>query len=270
MDVIWWFVIGVAAGIGLGLVVSAILGRRMWRNARRMTARAKGHEHLVEVGQLVGGLAHEIKNPLSTIHLNLKLLAEDLQQPHHQDEEHRRWLRRLRNVQGEADRLKAILDDFLRFAGKFELAPAKLDIRRLVEELVDFFAPQAQVAGVVMRTAMPDQPVICPLDANLIKQAMLNLMINATQAMPDGGEMLLKLATSRGRAILEVIDTGTGIPLEDVQKIFNVYFSTKPGGTGLGLPTTRRIIREHGGTIRVQSEPGKGTRFIISLPLTQG
>jgi len=267
MDVVWWFVIGAACGIALGLAVSALLGRRMWRNARRISARAKGHEHLVEAAQLVGGLAHEIKNPLSTIHLNLKLLAEDLE--HHQDEDHRRLLRRLQSVRGEADRLKAILDDFLRFAGKFELAPVKLDVRRLVEELVDFFAPQAQASGVVVRTALSDQPVTCPLDANLIKQAILNLMINATQAMPNGGEMLLKLSISRGRAILEVIDTGTGIPPENLQKIFSVYYSTKPGGTGLGLPTTQRIIREHGGTIRVQSEPGKGTRFIIALPLAQ-
>jgi two-component system sensor histidine kinase BaeS len=87
--------------------------------------------------------------------------------------------------------------------------------------------------------------------------------------MPAGGEMLIKVAPSRGHAVLEVIDTGTGIAPEDLPRIFQVYYSTKTRGTGLGLPTTRRIIREHGGDIRVESEPGKGTRFIINLPLVK-
>jgi signal transduction histidine kinase len=106
------------------------------------------------------------------------------------------------------------------------------------------------------------------VDANLLKQAVLNLMINSTQAMADGGELLIRLAPRRGEAVLEVTDTGKGIPPEDQARIFQVYYSTKKGGTGLGLPTTQRIIREHGGTLSVQSQVGKGTRFVIALPLS--
>jgi len=224
------------------------------------------YEKLIELSQLAGGLAHEIKNPLSTINMNLSLLAEDLAhspQPHDA-----RMLRRLVAVQAEAARLKDILDDFLRYAGRMELTPERTDLRRVVRELTDFFAPQADGARVVLRVQEPEQPVRVNIDVNLVKQALLNLMINAIQAMPEGGELILKISTRPpDQCCLEVIDTGTGIPPENLPRVFQVYYSTKPDGTGLGLATTQRIIREHGGTIQVQSEPDKGTRFLVHLPL---
>lgn len=239
----------------------------MWRAARRLSARTKGQEHLAELGQLAGGLAHEIKNPLSTINVNLKLLAEDLQRE--EDPVHRRWLIRLQGVQSEAGRLRDILDDFLRYAGKHELQPVVADLRGLIGELTDFFAPQAEAARVVMRTSLPDSPVRCKVDSDLIKQALLNLMINAVQAMNQGGELLIRLSSARGQAVLEVTDTGPGIPPGDLGKVFQVYYSTKKQGSGLGLPTTRRIIREHDGAIQVHSEVAKGTRFVVTLPLAK-
>jgi len=263
----WWLLIGLALGGPLWVVLTLWMARRLLRGARRLLARSRGQEHLAELGQLAGGLAHEIKNPLSTIQVNLKLLTEDIARL--PDEQHRRWLRRLQSVQEEANRLKGILDDFLRYAGKYELALATVDLRRLVGELADFFAPQADAARVVMRIMLPEQPLRCRVDANLLKQALLNLMINAVHAMSDGGELILKLSAARARAVLEVIDTGTGIAAEDLAKVFEVYYSGKTHGTGLGLPTTRRIVREHGGTIHVDSEIGKGTRFMIALPLGQ-
>ena len=247
------------------IVLTLWVSRRMWRSARRLAARAKGHEHLVELGQLAGGLTHEIKNPLSTINMNLKLLAEDLSR--HDDELHKRWLRRLEGVQQEADRLRAILDDFLRYAGKYELQLQTADLVRLVGELTDFFAPQADAAGVVMRTSLAGGEVRCRVDVALLKQAVLNLMINAVQAMDSGGELLINVAARKGCGIIEVIDTGPGIDPESLRRIFEVYYSTQSGGTGLGLPTTRRIVRELDGSLKVDSEPGKGTRFTIALPL---
>ncbi|MCE5279859.1 MAG: ATP-binding protein [Planctomycetaceae bacterium] len=263
----WWCIIvaavlGLAAGSGL----TAWIARRTWHGARRLAARTKGHDHLVELGQLAGGLAHEIKNPLSTINVNLQLLAEDLAR--RGDEDDVRLFRRLKHVQAEADRLRAILDDFLHYAGKLELHPSATDIRQVVDELTDFFAPQAEAARVTLRPPRPGEPILCDIDVNLIKQSLLNLMINAIQAMPDGGELILRVEAQKNRALIEVIDTGPGIPPETMGRIFDVYYSTKKHGTGLGLPTARRIIRAHGGSIRVDSEPGKGTRFLISLPLS--
>lgn len=263
-----WLGLGAAAAAPIWIGVDRLLTRRVWTTARRLSRRAKGFEHLAEIGQLVGGLAHEIKNPLSTINLNLKLLAEDLAR--RQDDEHARLVRRIHNVQAESDRLKDILDDFLRFAGKYELTLEHVDLRRAIEELVDFFSPQAEAARVVIRVSLPEAPVRCRLDVNLIKQAILNLMINAVHAMPTGGEMLIRLNQTRKGAVVEVIDTGSGIAPEALDKIFQAYFSTKKHGTGLGLPTTRRIIHEHHGLIQVESEVGKGTRFLITLPCDKG
>lgn len=264
---LWWLLVGAILSGPLWVAVTLWAGRRIWLSARRLAARAKGHEHLVELAQLVGGLTHEIKNPLSTIKVNLKLLAEDLHR--YRDDEHRRLERRLNNVQKETDRLKGILEEFLRFAGKYELSLSTTDLRQVIGELADFFAPQADAAGAIMRISLPDSEARCNVDANLIKQALLNLMINAVQAMVGGGELLIRLSVHRRNAIIEVIDTGPGISREDLPKIFDAYYSTRTGGSGLGLPITRRIIQEHHGTIRADSEVDKGTRFVISLPLSR-
>jgi signal transduction histidine kinase len=265
----WWYlVIGMLIGVAAGVVASWLAARRVWRSVRRMTARKKGDEHFLELGHLVGGLAHEIKNPLSTMNVNLQLLREDLARTGQPDRQ--RCLRRLDNLRGEADRLREILDDFLRFAGRWELEPETMDLRGVIEELTDFFSAQAEASHVVLRTALPDAPAPCSVDVGLFKQAVLNLMINAVQAMDAGGELLVRLSVARGRAVVEVIDTGPGMDAETRAKIFDAYYSTKKRGSGLGLPTSRRIVREHGGTLHVDSEPGKGTRFVIELPLVQG
>jgi len=264
---IWWLILAALLPAPIWILLTIRASTRVWRSTRRLAARARGAGHLRELGQLTGGLAHEIKNPLSTINMNLKLLSEDLL--HHDSELHRRWQKRLEAVQHETQRLHTILDDFLRYAGKHELQLQDDDLRRVVEDLTDFFTPQAEAAHVIMRTSLGDDAVTCRIDSNLIKQALLNLMINAVDAMGNGGELIINVSSSRGRGTIEVIDTGAGIDPMALPHVFNVYYSTKTGGSGLGLPTTRRIVREHGGTIRVDSELGKGTRFTIALPLAR-
>jgi len=265
----WWLLLaGAAIAAPVGALAVAWATRRAWRDMRRLAARSRGQDHLAELGRLAGGLAHEIKNPLSTIDINLRLLTEDLAR--FGDEHHQRLLRRLKGVQEESYRLKTILDDFLRYAGKYELAPASVDLRRIVGELCDFFTPQAQDAHVVLRSCLPDKPVICRIDENLFKQALLNLMINAVQAMTNGGELIIRVVARHDSGAVEVIDTGPGIPADQFGRVFDVYYSTKKHGTGLGLPTSRRIVHEHGGTIRMESEVGKGTRFVITMPLDGG
>ena len=224
------------------------------------------NQQILAISQIVGGLAHEIKNPLSTINLNLNLLAEDLRK--FPDDEHKRILRRLAGVQQEAQRMCTTLDDFLRFAGKVELQPRRVDLREVLSELQDFFLPQAEAANIVLRYSPPAAPIECNIDVNLIKQAILNLLLNATQAMePAGGELLLRASASDTDAMIEVTDTGPGIDPKALETIFTPYFSTKSAGTGLGLPTARRIVHEHGGTLLVESEPNRGTRFTITLPM---
>ena len=259
---LWWFLAGAAATAPLWVAWGVLSARRRRRGVSKSSSLGATW---AEMAQLAGGLAHEIKNPLSTINMNLRLLAEDIER--HPDDEHRRWLRRLVNVQEEADRLKATLNDFQRLAGKVEIAAERVDLRTVVEELVAFFAPQTETQHIVLRPDLPADPVVCSLDTRLIKQALLNLLLNAVQAMLNGGELIVRVSTQGDQALLEVIDTGPGLAPEDLAKVFDVYYSTKASGSGLGLPTTRRIVREHGGQISVESEPGKGTRFVLTFPL---
>ena len=224
------------------------------------------HSRVAELSQLVGGLAHEIKNPLSTVLLNLNLLIEDLARFH--DPEHERMLRRLTMAAAEADRVQKVLDDFLRFVRDTKLTLTQIDLREVASELCDFFAPQAQAAGAILRPSFGDEPLPCQIDSSLIKQALLNLLINATQAMPKGGELLVQLSKKGDSAQIEVIDTGRGISPEQRERIFEAYWSSKPGGTGLGLPTARRIAQKHEGDLRVESETDRGSRFTLTLPLS--
>ncbi len=237
----------------------------MYRRYERLQQRARQAERLAELGTLTGGLAHEIKNPLSTVQLNLQLLREDLEP---KNPGNARLVNRLDTVQKETARLRDILDDFLRYAGKIELDPKPRDVNVLLEELTDFFSPQAQLQRVQLRLRKSPQPLVVPLDERLIKQALLNLLINALQAMPEeGGEIILSVAERDGEALIDVIDTARGIAPQALEKIFEAYYSTKSGGTGLGLAIARRIAEEHGGHIDVRSEVGKGTDFTIALPM---
>jgi signal transduction histidine kinase len=256
----WGFIAGCAVALLIGLAVGYWLVRRL----RRLERRAIQAERLAEIGSLTGGLAHEIKNPLSTVQLNLQLLREDLTPD---DPAYSRLVSRLDTVNRETARLREILDDFLRYAGRIEIDKKPVELNALLEELLDFFLPQAQLQRVRLRLKKSDGPLIAHVDAKLIKQAVLNLLINGLQAMGDGGgELMLSLTATARHAQIDVIDTGPGIPPEQVERIFTAYYTTKKGGTGIGLAMARRIAEEHGGTIGVRSEVGKGSDFYISLP----
>ena len=251
-------------GWSTSLIAAAIVGVFAYRRFVVLERRARQSERLAELGTLTGGLAHEIKNPLSTVQLNLQLLQEDLLP---ENPAYSRMVNRLNTVKNEASRLRDILDDFLRYAGRIELDRKPVELNGLMEELVDFFSPQAQAQRVQLRLSKSPAPVVASVDAKLVKQTLLNLMINGLQAMPNGGELILTLSHTSGEAVIDVIDTGNGIPQEAIDRIFQAYYSTKKGGTGLGLPMAQRIAAEHGGALSVKSEAGKGSDFTLRLPL---
>jgi signal transduction histidine kinase len=223
-------------------------------------------ESLEELSRLTGGLAHEIKNPLSTIKVNLKLISEDLDK---NDPKLARPLRKIAIVQKETDRLGQILEDFLRYAGRTELQPVTADINELVADMVDFYMPQAQSHSITIRFGTCKERLMCRVDIGMFKQVLLNLFINAQQAMPMGGELIIRAYKKENDAVVEIGDTGTGIEPERIGRIFDAYYSSKPSGSGLGLPTAKKIIAGHGGTIGVSSELGTGTMFTIRLPLDE-
>jgi signal transduction histidine kinase len=281
-----WFVLGVGLGLLLAVPLMVLAARRAEQRVRKLERRARAAERLAELGTLTGGLAHEIKNPLSTIGLNIQLLQEDLhnlaQQVDPTTPVHDglgRVERRLGSLSRETHRLRDILEDFLRYAGRMKLDRVPIDLNQVVDELADFFAAQASQAQVRLRTQLADQPAVAHADASLVKQALLNLMINAVQAMsearehskPHGGanELIVRVQPRKGEIAIHVTDTGPGINPEHVGKIFQPYYSTKKRGTGLGLPTTRRIMEEHGGAVTCHSELGRGTEFVMTLPTGQ-
>ena len=222
-------------------------------------------DQYTELARLAGALAHEIKNPLSTIRLNLELLAEDFAEP--QTPRERRALSRIEMVQRECQRLQTILDDFLKFtrADRLQLQPANLneEIRRTLR----FFAAQAQEAKIeIVDFLSADLPSVL-LDREAFHSALLNLLINAKQAMADGGELVIRTVPSQEGVVIDLIDTGPGMDAETLTHAFDAFFTTKAGGTGLGLPTARKIIEAHGGSISIQSELGRGTQITIKLPI---
>lgn len=222
------------------------------------------NEHNTEVAELAGGFIHEIKNHISTLNLNLQLLAEDFAEP--QTPRDKRVKQRIDRLLNQCGKLLDVSNDFLRFTRPQSLQVEPTRLEDVIDEMVDFFAPTARAANIsINHYGTPGLPKVA-LDRELFKHALLNLMINAEQAMPDGGAIILQTRGDATHVYLDIIDTGKGIDAEGMHKLFRPFHTTKPGGTGLGLPTTRKIIRAHGGELDVQSEVGRGTKFTISLP----
>ncbi len=258
-------VIGLVIGLCIGLTVAGIGGWLL--NRRLLTAReqVRQGERLAELGTLTGGLAHEIKNPLSTVQLNLQLLQEDLIADRTTAP---RVVTRLSTITREASRLRDILDDFLKYAGRIELQLQAVDLNEMLGELVDFLAPQAQLSKVQIRQMPSDEKIVVSVDPRLLKQASLNLMLNAMQVMTNGGELIVSAKRQNNQIFLTFTDTGPGISVDDQARIFQAYYSKRKGGTGLGLAMTQRIAHEHGGRVELSSEVGKGSSFSMVLPDT--
>jgi signal transduction histidine kinase len=234
---------------------------------------------LEELTKLTGELAHELKNPLSTIKVNLRLIREELEAttypdsskagPDKDEPKFSRALRKMAVIQKEADRLQQILDGFLRYINKPELQFARIDINELVGDMIDFYSPQTYSHSITVRQSLCKEPLICKVDAVALKQVILNLLINAQQAIGSDGELMIRTSRQRGGAVIQISDTGCGIAADKLQSIFEPYYSSRPEGTGLGLASARKIIEAHNGTIAVASELGKGTAFTIRLPLLE-
>ena len=263
-------------GLVIGLLTGAALF--LYKRASATDKKDKGHlAQLEELSKLTGRLAHEIKNPLSTMRINLDLVGEELEGSDagragqggvRKDEPAlARASRKIAVIRKEADRLERILEDFLRYIDRTELQLASTDLNELVGDMVDFYTPQAYSHSVTLRQSLCPEALVCKADANMLKQVMLNLFINAQQAMSSGGELMVKTQRQDAEAVIEICDTGHGIAPERLPQLFEAYHSSRPRGSGLGLPIAKKIIDAHKGTISVNSEPGKGTCFTIRLPL---
>ena len=219
-------------------------------------------ERLAAVGRITAGVAHEVKNPLNSMRLWLENLKEFL--PKEQDSGAQQAVQVLDK---EIDRLDAVVKRFLDFTRPMEVRLEATQLADLLKEVMQVAQPQLQKANVQVAQLLPiDVPEVY-VDRALLKQAVLNLVLNAAEAMPNGGQLRLVLSRRGEMAEISVGDTGKGIPLENRQKIFQLFFTTRPGGSGIGLASTFRIVQLHNGSIDFTSEVGRGTTFRIELPL---
>lgn len=228
--------------------------------------RQRLRDQYAEIAALAGGLAHEIRNPLSTISMNLELMAEDVNDLGSESPHARRLLTKVTSVRSECERLEAILNDFLQFASAGELFLKPQDLNAVVGDFIDFFRAEAEEAGIDLSwhpgTDLPE----VNLDEKLFRQVLQNLAQNAQQAMSDGGVLEIQTSLRDGQVLLELIDNGCGMDERTTGRMFQAFYSNKAGGNGLGLPTVRKIVEAHRGEIACDSEVGQGTRFTISLP----
>jgi len=225
-------------------------------------------DRLSALGQLSAGLAHEIRNPLGAIKGAVEILQDDFPPGHPKAEFYAILLK-------EVERLNDVLTNFLSFARPVTPYLAPLDVRAVLTALEGLISGQARAHRVQIFTSFHAGPSRLMADETLLKQAFLNIMLNAVEAMPEGGDLAISTRLSPEGAAggrpewVEAVfdDTGPGIQEEDLGRIFDPFFTTKKDGTGLGLAIIHRIIETHHGTIRVMSQRGKGSTFVVTLPL---
>jgi signal transduction histidine kinase len=217
-----------------------------------------------ELAELAGSLAHEIKNPLSVIRMNMDLLAEDFAEVN--DQRERRVLNKIDVVQKQVSRLENLLSDFLRFARLRSLDLRAGSLNEQVSHVLDLFEPQAREIEVeIIRYLDPDLPSIM-LEPQTLQAALVNLVKNGLEAMQRGGQLVARSRLTRVGVALDLIDTGCGMDQDTAMHMFDAFYSTKNGGSGLGLPTARKIIEAHGARIDVQSAVDRGTKFTLEFP----
>ncbi len=223
-----------------------------------------------DVAAMAGSLVHEIKNPLSTIGINAQLLLEEWK-----DAESTRELRarkRLEIISSEVQRLEGIVESFLRFTERHELRREPTNLNDLVTDLEEVSASKAAQSGVTTLLGLDPDFALADVDPSLVRQVVLNLILNAIHAMAEsGGELILRTrAVTRDGTpwcVVDVVDTGCGMSERVRERVFDLYYSTRRDGNGLGLATSKRIVDEHGGWIEVSSEEGKGSQFSVYLPV---
>jgi len=257
---VFWLMAAIFAGVYAALTALYVLLRRRAAENRRRSDQAHEQELLERVG---AGLAHELKNPLGALNLNVQLLEEELEARGALGEASRA---RLATIKKEYRRLEDVLNDFLRYAGHRTLAPTEVDLNAVVGELITFVRPEFHRRNVALEGIFAEGPVKVKADEGLMKQALLNVLLNAMESISGGGSVTVSTRTLDGEAEIAVRDTGSGISKEDIEHVFEAYFSRKEDGTGLGLAITKRIIEDHNGSIKIDSAPGAGTFVTIILP----
>jgi signal transduction histidine kinase len=240
--------------------IGALLTMRDTESVRRIGDEIEASRRLSASGRITRGVAHEVKNPINAIVLHLQLLQNKLQQA---EPDTRRHIDIIDNEIHRLDRVVQILVDFTR---PRDLRMEQIDLRHVLEDVAQLADPDAAQHGVTVQLDLPNEPLNVTADSDFMKQAFLNVVLNGVQAMPNGGELSLR-AHQQGEVIVtEIHDQGAGIPPELQEKVFELYFTTKKEGSGIGLAQTYQIMQWHYGSVEFESANGNGTTFRLSLP----
>jgi signal transduction histidine kinase len=216
---------------------------------------------LAAIGRLTAGVGHEVKNPINAIVVHLELMRNKLDSADH------KAMRHLEIIQSEIRRLDRVVQTLVDFSRPVELQLREQDLRRVVSGVLMLASAEFETHNVYVESDLPDHPVPVKVDADLLKQALLNVVLNGAQAMAEGGKLEVRLAEDGRMALVSIRDHGSGIPADIRDKIFDLYFTTKKDGSGIGLAMTYRIVELHNGSIRVESDADHGTTFILRFPL---
>ena len=217
---------------------------------------------MAAIGRLTSGVGHEVKNPINAIVVHLELLKNKL------DGTSPGAKRHLEVIDAEIRRLDRVVQTLVDFSRPVELQLSEHDLRQVIGDVTTLAAAEFSTRNVTLTAQFPSKPLTAKIDADLLKQAVLNVIQNGAQAMPDGGRLDVILEESYKAAVLRITDEGPGIPDEIRGKIFDLYFTTKAGGSGIGLAMTYRILQLHHGSIEVESNQNRGTEFRLRIPLT--
>jgi signal transduction histidine kinase len=236
--------------------------RKTTADLKKTEAQLIRSEKLAALGQLAAGIAHEIRNPLTSINILIQSMMQKLpsENPRHED---------FKVIEEEIHRINEIIDHFLQFAKPASPHLKRAEVASMFEETLQLLRPQMEKLRISVEKDFQSLPLIT-IDNEQVKQVILNLLMNAIQAMPGGGQLRLggELSEDGQWIKLSIQDSGVGIPPEDMDKLFNPFFSTKKGGMGLGLSIAHRVIDQHHGKIEVESLPEKGTLFTVWLPVS--
>jgi signal transduction histidine kinase len=216
---------------------------------------------MAAIGRLTSGVGHEVKNPINAIVVHLELLKSKLGTTSTPAARH------LDIIDAEIHRLDRVVQMLVDFTRPVELQLCEQDLRLVINDVLALAAAELSTHNITLVSQMPPNPLMANCDADLLKQATINVIQNGAQAMPEGGTLEVSLAEDRKFAVLRISDQGSGISDEIKDKIFDLYFTTKSGGSGIGLAMTYRIVQLHHGSIEVQSNVGRGTEFQLRIPL---
>jgi signal transduction histidine kinase len=251
-----------------GEIVGTLVSLHDRETVAKLESQLDYSERLADFARITSGIAHEVKNPLNAMVIHLELLRSKLQRISPAADDARPQLDILTS---EIQRLDRVVQTFLDFTRPPRIQLRPLDVNQVLEETLALAAPEAERRGsTVWRSFEPDLPKIAA-DADLLKQAFLNIVINGFQAMENGGRLIVSTARDdSGHVLVSITDHGTGIETEARGRIFHLYYTTKPGGNGIGLAQAFRAVQLHNGQISFTSQPGQGTAFHIRLKPVMG